>query len=182
MNKIYKIKNTTYLNPHDDYYDVDLYPNFSQKILEFQELLTLNVQENIPSTFYKFGDGDYYFLKKQPIGSAKPGRRALRKPYFLINHSKFVERSVMNDYYTTLLPKMHTDMFFEIFKKNFDFPTEIVYGLLANKWILKNFDEIGLIGADIKLELISKLIEFEEYKEYQGIKKFTDYINVPQKI
>ena len=37
-------------------------------------------------TYYKFGDGDYYFLRKEPRGSAKPGRRALKRPYFLINH------------------------------------------------------------------------------------------------
>lgn len=181
MDTLYKIERTLHLKPNNDYNSKDLYPNFQEKILEFQELLAKNIQEKIPTTFYKFGDGDYYFLKKKAIGSAKPGSRALSKPYFLINHSKFLERSALNDYYTTLLPKMHTQMFFEIFNKSFDFPTEIVYGLLANKWLLNNFNEIGLIGADKKLELVDKLLDFDEYKEYLGIPEFTDYISIPQK-
>jgi hypothetical protein len=37
----------------------------------------------------RFGDGDYYFLRENPIGSAKPGNRALTKPYKDINMTQY---------------------------------------------------------------------------------------------
>jgi hypothetical protein len=181
MNKHFYIENTLYRNPNIEYSDKLLYPNFQQKIVEFKKLIINNINKNIPTTYYKFGDGDYYFLKKNSFGSAKPGKRALKKPYFLINHKKFVEGAKKNDYYTTLLPSMHTRMFNEIFNKKFDFPSEITYGLVANKWIFSNIEKIGIIGADKKLELIYELMQQEQYKEYLGIEKFESYIKIPQK-
>jgi hypothetical protein len=69
-----------------------------------------------------------------------------------------------------------------ITRNEINYPAEFAYGLLSNKWILKNFSEsIGLIGADEKINLISKLMEHKEYRDYLGIEKFTDYIRVPQK-
>lgn len=181
MNNHYFIEGTAHLKPSLDYENKELYPKFHLKVDELKELLNFRVSNKIPTTFYKFGDGDYYFLKKQHVGSAMPGKRALRKPYFLINHKKFVQGSKKNDFYTTLLPEMHTRMFYELFDKNFDFPSEAVYGLLANKWIFQNFENIGLIGADKKLDLIKNLMEFDQYKDYLGIEKFNDYIKIPQK-
>ena len=37
----------------------------------------------------RFGDGDYYFLRENPIGSAKPGNRALTKPYKDIDMTQY---------------------------------------------------------------------------------------------
>jgi hypothetical protein len=72
--------------------------------------------------------------------------------------------------------------FQEIFNKGFDFPGEFVYGLLANKWLLKSFKgKVGIIGADEKIKIIQELIKNEEYQEYLGINKFEDYISIPQK-
>ena len=73
-------------------------------------------------------------------------------------------------------------MFYEIFGKNMDFPSEFVYGLTANKWFFKNFNKnIGLIGADKKIEIINLLMEKEEYQEYLSLESFSDYITIPQK-
>ena len=72
-------------------------------------------------------------------------------------------------------------MFKEIFNAKPNFPSEFVYGLLSNKWILKNFSgKIGLIGADKKIKLIKKLMQEDEYKEYIGLDQFNDYIKIPQ--
>ena len=38
--------------------------------LKFKNLLIELVENNQSKTFYKFGDGDYWFLKKVPSGSA----------------------------------------------------------------------------------------------------------------
>ena len=182
MNKSYLISDTKYLNYNDEYNDPSLYLGFQEKIEEFKNLLKLLIKNGEAKTFYKFGDGDYYFLKKEPRGSAKPGIRAIKKPYFLIDHKKFTEGAKKNDYYLSLIPNMHKKMFLETFSKEFDFPSEYVYGLTANKWFFKNLGpKIGLIGADKKIELISNLMNHDEYKEYLGLDKFFDYISIPQR-
>ncbi len=182
MNNTYLIQGTKYLYHNDEYNNQYLYPEFQKKIQSFKDLLNSLTLNREAKTFYKFGDGDYYFLKKEPRGSAKPGIRALKKPYFLINHKKFTDGAKKNDYYLSLIPEMHKKMFLETFGKEFDFPSEFVYGLTANKWLFKNFgSKIGLIGADKKIELISKLMDHDEYKEYLGLDKFSDYISIPQR-
>jgi hypothetical protein len=63
-----------------------------------------------------------------------------------------------------------------------DFPAEYVYALIANKWIFKEFtNEIGIIGADRKVDLIKELMKREEYQKYLGVSSFSDYIGIPQK-
>ena len=73
---------------------------FQEELEEFKHLLIELVYLNEPKTFYKFGDGDYYFLNKIPTGSATPGRRALSKGYDQINHEAFVSGAQLCDYYT----------------------------------------------------------------------------------
>ena len=178
----YKISGTVNLDGHPCFNDPNTFPEFQTNLDTFKAHVKQLVSNKESKTFYKFGDGDYYFLKKEPRGSAKPGIRALKKPYFLINHKKFTDGAKKNDYYLSLIPEMHKKMFFETFGKEFDFPSEFVYGLTANKWLFKNFgSKIGLIGADKKIELISKLMDHDEYKEYLGLDKFSDYISIPQR-
>ncbi len=178
----YKIAGTSYLNPSKEYQDTNLSDNFQENLYKFQEQIKKDVKSNNSKTYYKFGDGDYFFLKRQPRGSAKPGIRALKKPYFLINHKKFYKGAFKNDIYMSLSTKMHQNMFEEIFRKKPDFYSEFIYGLVSNKWIFKNTTKnIGLIGAKDKLHLIKMLMEKEEYKEYLGIDKFSDYIEIPQR-
>ena len=63
-----------------------------------------------------------------------------------------------------------------------DMPLDIIYGLIANKWLLTTFkNRIGLIGAAEKLKCIKELMEYDEYKEYLGNDYFTDYIHIPQR-
>jgi len=182
VHKNYRINNTTFIN-HDDVYDnPDAYPDFQHKLEAFKDLITSNNKENIAKTYFKFGDGDYYFLKKESFGSATPGRRALRKPYYLIPHKKFVKGSLLNDYYLARIEKTHQEMFKDLFKKEMDFPSEFVYGLTSNKWFLSKFkNDIGIIGADRKLEVIQMLMEKDEYKNYLQLDNFSDYITIPQK-
>ena len=43
----------------------------------------------------------------------------------------------------------------------------------GNKWLLHSFNnEIGIIGAKEKIELIHKLMANNQYKDYLGIDKF----------
>tara|TARA_X000000368_G_scaffold398710_1_gene369005 strand:- start:603 stop:1457 length:855 start_codon:yes stop_codon:yes gene_type:complete len=178
----YEIEGTEYLMPPEAYFSEDTYKNFKNGLLDFKSTLSKNLEEEKNVTYCRFGDGDFYFLNKIPRGSAKPGRRALKRPYFLINHKKFVQGSTKNDYYLSLMSKSHRENFENYFNKPPDYLIEYVYGLLSNKWILQStVKNIGLVGADKKLELINSLMEKQEYREYLGIEKFSDYISIPQR-
>ena len=182
MHEIYVIDGCKYDNPSIDYSNKDTYSEFQDKLIDFKTKLISDISSKTSKTYFKFGDGDFYFLNKKPKGSAKPGIRALKKPYFMINHKKFVEGSKQNDVYMSLITKTHSDMLQTYFKKTFDYPSEFVYGLIANKWITKyTTKNIGIIGADVKLEIINSLIQKQEYKEFLGIEKFSDYISIPQR-
>ena len=63
-----------------------------------------------------------------------------------------------------------------------DIPLDIIYALIANKWIFKTFkNKIGLIGATEKLNAIKELMKYKEYQEYLGTDYFLEYIDIPQR-
>jgi hypothetical protein len=64
-------------------------------------------------------------------------------------------------------------------KELMDFPFDIIYGLVANKWIFKTFkNRIGLIGSSKLIPIIEEKMKDEKYQEYLGVDYFTDYISV----
>tara|TARA_Y100000593_G_C4286472_1_gene325764 strand:- start:358 stop:1338 length:981 start_codon:yes stop_codon:yes gene_type:complete len=68
------------------------------------------------------------------------------------------------------------------FKDLINMPLDIVYGLIANKWILKTFkNKIGLIGNEKKLDIIKNLMEHQKYRDYIHNDFFTDYVCLPQR-
>ena len=179
----YKIENATNIDNDPCFAMPEIYPNFQSEMTRFKQLLIDLVEEGKPKTFYKFGDGDYYFLKKQPVGSATPGKRALSKNYDDIKHEEFVSGVEKNDFITCELYPRNRAKFTELYpNKKIDFPAEYGYGLVANKWLTRQFaGKIGLIGAHDKINLIQDMMFVPEYQEYLGLEKFTDYIRIPQK-
>jgi len=181
--KQYIIPGTRNISGLDFYNDPNIYPKFQKDLQKFKNLLVKLVNQKANATFYKFGDGDYFFLKQIEHGSAKPGKRAISKKFNEINIKDFIEGVRKNDYFITeILPHRYA-MFKELYPdKERDFPSEYCSGLVANKWFFNTFKgKIGLIGAKEKLELIEKLLKFKEYREYLGIDDFNDYIYIPQK-
>jgi len=178
----YKIEGTINNDQNPCFHDETTYPQFQEELEEFKHLLIELVYLKEPKTFYKFGDGDYYFLNKIPTGSATPGRRALSKSYDEINHDAFVNGAQECDYYTCEIYPENRVNFMDVIHRGIDFPAEFGYGLVANKWLLKTFaGQIGLIGAGSKLNIIKNLMEAPQYQEYLGLEKFEDYISLPQK-
>ena len=178
----YKIEGTINNDQNPCFHDETVYPKFQEELEEFKHLLIELVYLNEPKTFYKFGDGDYYFLNKIPTGSATPGRRALSKSYDEINHDAFVKGAQECDYYTCEIYPENRVNFIDVIQRRIDYPAEFGYGLVANKWLLKTFaGQIGLIGAGAKLNIIKNLMEAPQYQEYLGLEKFEDYISLPQK-
>ena len=178
----YKIEGTINNDQNPCFHDETVYPKFQEELEGFKHLLIELVYLNEPKTFYKFGDGDYYFLNKIPTGSATPGRRALSKSYDDINHDAFVKGAQECDYYTCEIYPENRVNFIDVIQRRIDYPAEFGYGLVANKWLLKTFaGQIGLIGAGLKLNIIKNLMEAPQYQEYLGLEKFEDYISLPQK-
>ena len=179
---LYKIEGSVNNDQNPCFHNEESCPDFQEKLEFFKKLLIQQVKHNKSSTYYKYGDGDYYFLKKQGVGSATPGKRALSKSYDSIDHDKFVEGAQLCDYYTCEIYPENRQRFSEVIEKEIDFPAEFGYGLVANKWLFKTFaGKIGLIGADTKMNIIQNIIEAPQYQEYLGIEKFEDYISLPQK-
>ena len=179
---LYKIEGSINNDQNPCFSDKDTCPDFQEKLDFFKKLLIQQVKHNKSATYYKYGDGDYYFLKKQGVGSATPGKRALSKSYDSIDHDKFVEGAQLCDYYTCEIYPENRQRFSEVIDKEIDFPAEFGYGLVANKWLFKTFaGKIGLIGADTKMNIIQNIIEAPQYQEYLGLEKFEDYISLPQK-
>ena len=178
----YKIEGTINNDQNPCFHDETTYPQFQEELEEFKHLLIELVYLKEPKTFYKFGDGDYYFLNKIPTGSATPGRRALSKSYDEIDHDAFVKGAQECDYYTCEIYPENRVNFIDVIQRRIDYPAEFGYGLVANKWLLKTFaGQIGLIGAGAKLNIIKNLMEAPQYQEYLGLEKFEDYISLPQK-
>ena len=179
---MYKIEGTVNNDQTPCFHNPDTYPEFQEKLEDFKKLLVELVENGESKTFYKFGDGDYYFLQKMPVGSATPGRRALSKSYESIGHEQFVEGAQLCDYYTCEIYPENIAHYKEVIQRDIDFPAEYGYGLVTNKWLIRTFEgQIGLIGANTKMNLIQNLMEAPQYQEYLGIAKFEDYISLPQK-
>ena len=178
---LYKIDGSINNDQNPCFSDKDTCPEFQEKLDFFKKLLIQQVKHNKSSTYYKYGDGDYYFLKKQGVGSATPGKRALSKSYDSIDHDKFVEGAQLCDYYTCEIYPENRQRFSEVIEKEIDFPAEFGYGLVANKWLFETFaGKIGLLGADKKIDIIENVMEAPQYQEYLGLEKFEDYIRIPQ--
>ena len=183
MVKNYEIEGTINLDSNPCFQSNETYPKFQEDLDKFKSHLKQLVDDKESKTFYKFGDGDYHFLNRNEVGSAKPGNRALSESYDNINHQAFIDGSKLNDYYTCEIYPENRKMFKEVIgDREIDYPAEYGYGLVANKWFFKEFSgRIGLIGASEKLYLIEKLMKYDEYKEYLGLDNFNDYIHFPQK-
>lgn len=179
----YRIDGCVNIDTHSCFWDSKSYPQFKEDMDKFKSTLVKLVDSNESKTFYKFGDGDYFFLKANEYGSATPGRRALSKSYDQIDHQQFIDGAVLCDYYTCEIYPENRSKFREVIPKtNINFPAEYGYALIANKWFFETFaGKIGLIGAETKMNLISELMGAEQYQKYLGIEKFEDYISLPQK-
>ncbi len=180
---IYRIDGTVNYDDNSCFFHSSTYPTFQDELLKFKSLLSDLVGGSEAKTFYKFGDGDYFFLNKLEVGSASPGKRALSRGYGQIKHEEFVDGVCKNDFITCEIYPENRNYFRSLYPNQpIAFPSEFCYGLVSNKWILRQFSgKIGLIGADAKIELIKNLMSHAEYRDYLGIDSFTDYLKIPQK-
>ena len=178
----YHIEGTINLDKHPCFNNPNTFPQFQEGLNHFKYNIKQLVDEKKSKTFYKFGDGDYRFLRRDEIGSAKPGNRAISKAYDEINHQEFIDGASKCDYYTCEIYPENRTMCHNVINKKISYPAEYGYGLVANKWFFQNFKgRIGLLGASEKIYLIEELMQYQQYQDYLGLDSFTDYIHFPQK-
>ena len=89
MHEQYKIEGTEHAPTYEYLDDPNWCPDFQPGLERFKKQVIEHVDEvdkgDKGKTYVHFGDGDYYFLKKVPVGSAMPGKRNLSLPYHLID-------------------------------------------------------------------------------------------------
>ena len=125
---IYQIDKSRYLASDREYRDPDVFPLFQTELQEFKQKLIDSHESKIPLTLYKFGDGDYNFLKQVPVGSAQPGKRALSLDYGQIDMNKFIDGSRKCDLYVCEILNLNRKLFTEVFEgKAPDYPAEFHY-------------------------------------------------------
>jgi hypothetical protein len=184
MNEIYKIEGADH-NIGDKLYLIDdkFFTDFQKRLREFKKQIKDEVENNEGKSYVHFGDGDYFFLRNIPLGSAQPGKRALSIPYSSLNIQPFREGWAKADYHCVeYLERGMPEKLNELYPGQKTIPTEYLYGLTSNRWFLKTFQgKIGLIGAGEKMDLIKELMKHKKYQEYLGLEKFNDYIKIPQK-
>ena len=176
----YYIEGASDINQTQNIEKIPSYPSFQSDLKNFQDLLLKLDFEKKGASFVHFGDGDYFFLEKMPIGSATPGKRALSIPYDFFDISPFKEGWSKADYHCVeYLESGMPKKLNELYPGQKTIATEFLYGLIMNKWFLKTFKgRIGLIGAGDKLDIITELMKRKEYQEYLGLDKFNDYIKI----
>jgi len=185
MNPVYNIEGATHFVDQSRAHlkDANFYPNFQNELEQFKNMLIEKVEKKEGASFLHFGDGDYFFLKKQAAGSAAPGKRALSIPYDKFNITPFREGWLKADYHCVeVFEPENIQHLNELYPNLKTYPTEFLYGLTTSRWFFKTFNgKIGLLGAGNKLDIIKELFKYQEYKSYLGIDSFNDYIKIPQK-
>ncbi|ASY16694.1 hypothetical protein A1sIA79_00160 [Candidatus Planktophila versatilis] len=179
----FQIPGTKNHDPNPCLLDESTYPMFQVELQNYMENLERDFESGRSYTSFKFGDGDYNFLKRIPSGSAQPGKRAVSRNLSKSEMSPFITGSKKcNKYFCEIYPE-NRKMFQEVIGSDRNtIPAEFNYGLVSNKWLFKEFgSSIGIIGASEKVDLIRQLMQYPEYQEYLGLREFSDYIKVPQK-
>jgi hypothetical protein len=179
--KAYEINGSLNLNWNPVFLRRRNYPSFQSELETFKARLIDQILSEKSVGYLKFGDGDYYFLKGLPVGSAAPGKRALSHQLTTDELAKFQKNALEVDEYLCEIDTRNRRLFQEIFHVSNPIPAEFVYGLTANHWLTQLPYKIGIIGADKKLRVIKHLMQNEQYQEYIGLREFSDYIEVPQK-
>ena len=179
--KAYEISGSINFNWNPVYTSRKNYPHFQKNLETFKTNLIEEIRDAKGVSYLKFGDGDYFFLKGQPVGSATPGKRAISRSLSHEELEVYRRNSRKVDKYLCEIDSVNRKYFNEIFGDRDPLPAEYVYGLTANHWLTQLPYKIGIIGANKKLEVIRELMSFSRYQEYLGLQEFTDFIEIPQK-
>ena len=153
---------------------------FLSRYHEYKNLINDLVVNKQSKSFYKFSDGEWYFLTGDQVGSASPGVRDFAVQN--IDRTPFRKGVIKNDYLMCQALNEHVRWYKDLFNSDPYFYVDYAYALCANKWFTNKFNgKIGLIGSGPKLDLIKNLCNKQEYLDYLEFDGFSDYIKMPQR-
>ena len=179
MNPYFKIPNTVNYDPQQlkyEYKNNNNYPNWLDKYEELKELIKEWSKKKEPKVILRCFDGEWKYLNKTRMN-------------YLEGHYSNFDNKIINDIKKNI---QNVDIFTShlthkkeretvLPNREIDYPMEFVYSLLSSKWILNNFkNKISLIGGTGRMELIKKLMNKEEYRNYINQDNFNEYISVPE--
>ena len=185
MHKLYEIEGTSNIDPEQllgvEYNDPTFYPLFQDKITDIMDIITTNVNKRQGIVILRVYDGEFHFLNKHVVGNGPV--RHFSKPLTDEFVLKFKEGVYKVDYVSVQLNLNMLEQYKNLFPdRPIDFPMDIIYGLFANRWILKTFkNRISIIGGTEKLKIIKELMNYPEYRTYIENDMFIDYIEVPER-
>ena len=141
-----------------------------------------SLKNNRPLSVIRSGDGEAYFLQEKYIGNIV--KRHLTTKDNNIDTDFWIRQYLKNDLITydanISLRRLWTPIVGKGVIKNY-YPLHVVYALVANRDIfsLVKDKKIGFIGAKKKLNMISKLMNHEQYRTYTKLSKIQSYIAIP---
>lgn len=150
---------------------------------ELLKILKDKIDRGEKFSVIRLDDGEAYFLRKELHGNIL--RRHLTGEKYEIDTKEWVSAYQSNDLQAYNINKELRKLWYPVIGKeslkNF-FPLHAVYCLVATKDIFRiaKGNKVGLIGSNNKLDIIKKLMEYEEYREYLGIENFSEYIRIPE--
>ena len=182
VSSLYQLPDCLNLDSHPSLRSHGLVDDFVTGYELFKEDLVNAETSGEGQAWFKFGDGDYHFLKQSEVGSARPGTRAVSKSYSEIDHQSFIDGSVQCTRYMCEVYPRNRAMFAELMHgRQIDYWAEYAYASVASRWVTSTFSgRIGIIGAAQKLELIQELLTHPMYQDYLHLDDFCDYITIPQ--
>jgi hypothetical protein len=185
MIELYKIEGTENIDPEQlngiEYNNPDFYPSFQSDIIKIKSIVNKAVEDGVGLVILRVYDGEFHFLNKRVVGNG-PTRHYTKQltDEFV---GKFKAGVYKVDYVCVQLNINMLRTYNDIFPdRGVDFPMDIIYGLVANRWLLKTFkNRIALIGGREKLKIIKDLLMHQQYRDYIENDYFIDYIEVPER-
>tara|TARA_Y100001938_G_scaffold147921_1_gene230287 strand:+ start:9609 stop:10475 length:867 start_codon:yes stop_codon:yes gene_type:complete len=177
----YKLEGCICTHPHDHevYSDPELYPNFQEKFVEFQETLKKNIKEQNSKVYLRLFDGEFWFLRGHSVGNIS-NRHTNVHPKEM-DLKPFWDGVYGCDYVSTQLYPHEMEIYKTLFPdRPFDFPMEYIYAIVANRSIF-DYGKIGLICGEGKAKVIKELFKHKEYRDYIGTDGFDSIITVPER-
>ena len=168
------------INPQSQKDGINDKKTFLHRYHEYKDLIKELVKNKESKSFYKFSDGEYYWLNDHQVGSVSAGCRDSNITERDL--TPFKEGVVQNDYLMCQALNQHVHWYKNIFQIDPYYYVDYAYALCANKWFTNTFrGKIGLIGAAPKMDLIKNLCKKQEYLDYLEFDGFTNYISMPQR-
>lgn len=148
---------------------------------EFQEQILRAYRGDSSFTLIRINDGEYYFLTNRDHGNVLPGRR-----HFRIQHDESFRQLFWEGFQDADLVGVglnwawRDDFIGRHTISNMFIPHEYVMISVASRWLITSLNSLGLIGAQPKLELVRRLLQYPEYCSYLGREAFDAFIPTPQ--